>query len=409
MRILHVVEATTAGVRRHVYTLASAIDQRRWSGVVACPPVREQAFGDAAFADELAAAGIPVIVVPMVRAIRPAADTKALWHLIRLARSGHFDLIHCHSSKAGFLGRVAARVAGVPSIYTPHGLYVLSMPASPKRRFFLLLEQFAGLLGDRVIAVSVSERDVIVRAGIAPIWRVVCIENAIDLPRRATDAERTATRHMLDIGDATPLIGTAARLSAQKNPRRFLEGAAALLRNQPAARFVWCGSGDLENAAQQSANELGIAHAVRFLGHREDARDILAALDVFWLTSNYEGLSAALLEAMALGVPVVATDVVGNRDALRGTAGMLVPPENPAGFARATMLLLERPDWRAAFTRNAQALVRERWSAARMAHETEQLYETVLAERAGAATRRPTALHATNTIVASYDQSGRAL
>lgn len=377
MRILFVVESTTAGVRTQVFTLASAIDQRRYAVTVACPPERAQSYGDRFFVGDLERARIPVVHVPMSRSIRPADDARALAALVQIIRREQIDLVHAHSSKAGFLGRVAARVAGVPSVYTPHGLYFLGLRSPLKRRFFLLLEQLAGRLGDRVIAVSPGEYAHAQRAHIALAERIVCIENGIQPPQLPDDYRRTAMRASLGAGDG-PLIGTVARMSAQKDPRLFLEAARDLLGAVPAARFVWCGSGDLQPQADAWASELGVAHAVRFLGHREDALAVMAALDCFWLTSAYEGLPTVLMEAMALGVPIVASDAVGTRDLLRGQAGLLAPAQRPDAIASATQMLLARDDRRAAMLRTGAAWVRERWSAARMAGATMALYDQVL-------------------------------
>lgn len=380
MRVLHVVEATTAGVRRHVYSLASAIDHGRYESYVACPPVREQDFGDSFFVEELCQSGVAVFPIPMVRAISPAADARTLRQLVQLMHEQQIDLVHAHSSKAGILGRSAARLAHVASVYTPNGLYFLGLTNPIKRRAFLAIEQLAGRLCDRVIAVSSGERDVIVRAGIAPASRVACIENGIKPPTLPPGYDRASMRAALGASEHGPLVGTVARLAAQKNPRLFLEAAAVLQRNLPDARFVWCGSGELQAQAQVWAQELGVAGAVRFLGHREDAAAITAALDVFWLSSVYEGMPTVLLEAMALHVPIVATDVVGTRDLLRGQAGLLVP-QRAKSFVQATFMLMQRPDLRAAMVDTASQWVAGRWSAARMARETEDLYDTVLAER----------------------------
>lgn len=388
MRILHVVEATTAGVRRHVYTLASTIDHRRYTALVACPPLREHAFGDAGFVGDLVQAGIAVHTVPLVRAITPAADVRALTALVALIRAERVDLVHAHSSKAGVLGRLAARVAGVASIYTPHGLYFLGVHNPLKRQVFRQIERVMAGLSDRIIAVSPGERAVMIAERIALSDQVVCIENGIIAPQVCLGSERVALRAELGVEGDGPLIGTVARLSAQKNPRLFLEAAALLRQKLPTARFLWCGSGELLAHAQQWAATLGIANAVTFLGHREDAHAVIAACDQFWLTSEYEGLPTVLLEAMALAVPIVATDVVGTHDVLQAGGGLLVPHGNPAAIANAALLLNGQPGLRATLIACGTRAVRERWNAARMLRETEALYTAVLAEQTASSHRK---------------------
>lgn len=381
MRILHVVEATVAGVRRHVETLACGLNGEPFEVAVACPEQRATAFGDDQFVPALRRAGVTVLPIPMVRPIHPASDTRALARLVRIIRSGRYDIVHTHSSKAGFLGRLAARLAGGPAtIYTPNGLFFLSQPDPARRRFYLALEQLAGHLTDRVVAVSPGERDLLLQHRIAPPERVACITNGIEPPVLPPGYDRAAWRRSIGLSAEAFVAGTVARVSAQKNPWLFLEAAARVLRNAPQTRFVWCGGGELEAAALQRAQALGIAHACRFLGHREDAAQALAAFDLFWLTSDYEGLPHALLEALALRIPAIATDVVGSRDLLGGSAGVLAPPGDAAAFAQATLELLRHPDRREHLAAAGFARFTEQGAAEAMLRATAQLYIQLIAE-----------------------------
>jgi glycosyltransferase involved in cell wall biosynthesis len=383
MRVLHVVEATIAGVRAHVQVLAAGLDRHRFHSVVACPLRRENAYGDDQFVTYLTNAGIPVVPVAMRRAISPLADLAALRRLVGILRRQHFDIIHLHSSKAGFLGRLAARVASPRSavVYSPNGLSFLGDQHPAKRRLYLALEQLAGRLGDCIIAVSPGEREILLRSGVAAPDRVVVIENGIPPARLPAGYDRAAMRCALGQSGGDMLIGTVARLSAQKNPNLFVDAAAQVLRNQPGARFVWCGGGELAEPAQRRANELGIAGACRFLGHRDDAHQVIGALDLFWLTSDYEGMPMAPMEAMSLRVPVIATDVVGTRDLLCGGAGLLVPRGDAPALAAATLALIGAPERRDQLARAGYAHFLERGTADRMISAIERLYQDLAASR----------------------------
>ena len=281
MRILHVVEATIAGVRTHVQVVTAGLDQRRFQSVVACPLRRENACGDDQFVNFLTSVGIPIVPVAMRRSISPRADFAALRRLVRVLQSQRFDVIHLHSSKAGFLGRLAARIAGGSAavVYSPHGLSFLGNQSPAKRQLYLALERIAGHMSDRIIAVSASERQIIAQVGLIAPDRIVQIENGISPIALPAIFDRSAMRRTLGQPSDAPLIGTVARLSTQKNPRLFLEAAAHVLRDQPTARFVWCGGGELHTTASAYARELGIEDACCFLGHRNDAHQVLAALD----------------------------------------------------------------------------------------------------------------------------------
>ncbi len=394
MRILHVVEATIAGVRTHVQVVTTGLDQCRFQSTVACPLHRDHAYGDDQFVTYLTNAGTPVVPVAMRRAINPRSDLAALWQLVGLFRRERFDIIHLHSSKAGFLGRLAARIAGVSArvIYSPHGLSFLGDQPLAQRWLYLALERLAGHLGDRIIAVSPGEREHILRAKLAPADRVICIECGIRPIQLPADYDRSAQRCALGQAGSAPLIGTVARLSTQKNPHLFLEAAARVLRDQPEARFVWCGGGEALEAVQGHAQALGIAEACRFLGHRNDAHKVLAALDVFWLTSDYEGWPLAPLEAMALHVPIIATDVVGTRDMLRSGAGLLSPKGDASALAAATLRLMRSPERRAGLARAGYAFYSQYGTADRMINRLERLYAELVAERDSVSVIAPQAL-----------------
>jgi len=394
MRILHVVEATIAGVRTHVQVVTAGLDQRRFQSVVACPLRRENACGDDQFVNFLTSVGIPIVPVAMRRSISPRADIAALRQLIGILQSQRFDVIHLHSSKAGFLGRLAARIAGGSAavVYSPHGLSFLGNRSPSERQLYLALERIAGRLCDRIIALSASEHQIIAQAGLISPDRIVQIENGIPPIALPAGFDRAAMRRTLGQPDDAPLIGTVARLSWQKNPRLFLEAAAQVLRDQPAARFVWCGGGELHAMASAYSRELGIDEACCFLGHRNDAHQVLAALDYFWLTSDYEGLPLAPLEAMALRVPIIATDVVGTRDLLASGAGLLVPCGDAAALATATIRLMRAPERAAALGAAGYSYFLANGTAERMLGALEQLYCQLVAERRPFAAIAPEAL-----------------
>ena len=380
MRVLHIVEATTAGVRRHVHELVCGLDRQHVHITVACSP-RRDTFGDNRFVHDLSRANIPVCLVPMSREIHFYQDGYALLRLIHIIRSGKYDIVHTHSSKAGFLGRLAARIVGKPkTVHTPNGLYFLGLSSPLKQRFYLMLEQLAAHLSDCIIAVSPSEHAVLQRYKVAPTNRTVCIENGITPVSLPPTYDRRQQRMALGQSDDNLIIGTVARLTEQKNPFMFLEAAAHILRNLPATRFVWCGGGELIEAAHEYADRLGITHACSFLGHRDDVAAVMGTFDIFWLTSNYEGLPLVLLEAMSLSIPIIATDVVGSRDALRGIAGWLVPSGDAQALAQTTLMLIHRPDWRVSLARAGHTQFLEYGMADRMIRATEQVYQRLISQ-----------------------------
>jgi glycosyltransferase involved in cell wall biosynthesis len=278
------------------------------------------------------------------------------------------------------LGRLAARIAGVPAIiHTPHGLHFLGQRNPFKRQVFLRLEQVASRWGNHIVATSPSEQEALLRWKIAPAAQIVQIGNGIDSDALPANTDAAALRAAQGIPNDGPLIGTMARITAQKNPQLFLHAAAQVAAQIPAARFVWIGDGDMAEQARGLAGSLGIAERVTFLGYREQGAALLPMLDQFWLTSRFEGLPYALLEAMALGLPVVATDVVGNRDLVAaGRTGLLTPPDNPDALAQAAAYLIQHPVEAAALGRRGRTEVLAHHTARQMVERVTQLYLAAL-------------------------------
>ena len=342
LRVLHVVEATTAGVRRYVTGLAVGLRARGMDVAVAAPRQRCGSYGDTGFVEDLAQRGVPFYPVPMQRRIG-ARDTVALVALRRLLRGDRFALVHTHSSKGGFLGRMAARSCHIPVVHTPNGLYFLEKTGL-SRQFYLNLERLAGRVTTTMIAVSDAERDVLVRNHIVGAARIRVIHNGVDIARidREAGLTKAEAKSRLSIRPDQPVVGAVGRLVPQKAPQVFVQAARRVADQAPGTLFVWVGSGPLQAEVEAQARAEGVP--LRLLGHREDVWQVMRTFDVFVLASRYEGLSFAVLEAMALSLPVVVTDVVGAQDVVDDqVSGLTVPAGAPAAVADAVLSLLRAP------------------------------------------------------------------
>jgi glycosyltransferase involved in cell wall biosynthesis len=345
---------------------------------VACPAIRETHFGDVAFVEDVRRLGIPLHALPLRRSIG-LADVAAARSVVALLRRGRYDVVHTHSSKAGFIGRLAARLAGVPVVHTPNGLYFLEQTGL-KRRFYLTLEQLAGRATTRMIAVSEGERDIIIRHGLASPERICLIENGVDVKKVRAWAGALSSdelRRSLNLSGEGALVGGVGRMAPQKDPLAFVRAARQVLRAIPDARFIWCGDGELRQSAEDLAHELNVP--LRVTGHLENVWAVMQCFDVFVLPSLYEGLPFTLLEAMALGVRVVATDVVGTRDVLQGEgAGWLVASRDETALAAAVVDALTRQAEAQKRVEAASRLVETRFSIERMISAHGELYEAVM-------------------------------
>lgn len=385
MRVLHVLEATIGGTKRHVLDLARGLRARAIHVEVACPRVRDQHHGDTSFWDDLARVGILTHEIPMTRRPLTAANAAAMGLLASLMRRGAYDVVHAQSSIAGALARPAAHLVRPRPrvIYSPHGFAFLGdeWGTGLRRAVFLGLERALAPLADRLICVSDAEADDAVRHGVAPRERIAVVPNGVvsaDFP-----AERRSIADLVpDLAPwrGLPIVGTLARMTPQKDPLVWLDVASRLRTAAPDARFVWVwGGGALEPNVYETADRLGLRSVLRFLGHRDDARALLSSLDVFLLTSRFEGLPYSVIEALAAGTPVVATDVSGTRDVVRHErTGYLAPPGDAGALAAYVLRLLGDPDLRRRLGAAGRADVLDRFSVERMVDHTAALYATLL-------------------------------
>jgi glycosyltransferase involved in cell wall biosynthesis len=345
IRVLHVVTRMDVGGSTDDLTLlltrlpAEEFASRLLSGPTLDPP--------AGFAETLSRAGVHWGQVRhLVRPVSPLADGRALRALRRAIRESRPDIVHTHTSKAGFLGRLAARWAGAPRIlHTPHGHVFHGYFGTAATSAFVVLERWAARFTERIITLTDAEAAQHLAAGIGRPGQFVTIPSGVDLAAlHAAAGSGPRFRDAIGAPAAAPLLGAVSRLVPIKGLHHLLAAMPEILRRLPAARLVIAGDGEERAALEAQAAAVGMIPRVHFLGFRTDVAAILSALDVFVLPSLNEGLGKALVEAMALGVPVVATRVGGVPEVVEdGRQGILVPPADPAALAKAIVALLEDP------------------------------------------------------------------
>ena len=289
-------------------------------------------------------------------------------------------IVHTHTAKAGAVGRLAARLAGVPIVvHTYHG-HVLDKYFSPlKTRAFLSIERRLAKHTARLIAVTPAVRDALVAKGIGRVDQYSVIRLGLDLqPFLEAQRFRGELRRELQINDGVPLVGIVGRLVPIKAHDLFLQAAKRVGKDSTAI-FVIVGDGDLRAALETEARRLGLEGRVRFLGWRGDLARIYSDLDVVALSSRNEGSPVALLEAMAAGRAVVSTAVGGVPDVVEhGQTGLLVPPDDPGALADAISELLDDADRRRGFGEAARASVYPAYSMQRLINDIDALYQQLV-------------------------------
>jgi glycosyltransferase involved in cell wall biosynthesis len=318
---------------------------------------------------EQAASAFEVIVEPALRApIAPRSDLLALHRLTGLFSRRAFDVVHTHSAKAGTVGRLAARRAGVPRIvHTFHGLPFHEFQSAPRRRAYVEIERHLGRFTDVALCVGTAVSVEVIRRGLIRPERVRTIGVPVDVGAALpAPGARLRARRELRLPDSAPVVGAVGRLSYQKAPEDFVAALTALRR--PDVTGVWVGGGELADRVRGLARRAYPATRVVLAGDRADVPALLPAFDVFTLPSRYEGLPVAIVEAMLCGVPVAATAVNAVSDVVcPGETGLLVPPQRPDLLADAIAYLLDRPEEAARMAAAARARIGDRYSRTALA------------------------------------------
>jgi glycosyltransferase involved in cell wall biosynthesis len=286
-------------------------------------------------------------VPSLVRAIRPLQDVKAFFSLTRLLRRIRPMIVHTHSSKAGIIGRWAARLAGVPVIvHSVHGFGFTPTQHPLLKRFLILLERWSSAFTQWVFTDSEANRQQGIALGLFTGEQSSMLPPGIDLQAiRAVRIDRDDKRHSLGLDPVKPLIGMVAPFKPQKSPLDFVRVASHVCRQRSDAHFIMVGDGELRQAAEEEIHRLGLTQSITLTGWRRDVSEIMKCLDVFLLTSGWEGLPRVYLEALSCGVPVVGTCVDGAAEVvIDGVNGFLKEPGDIDGLADRVLWLLNHPE-----------------------------------------------------------------
>jgi glycosyltransferase involved in cell wall biosynthesis len=370
LKVLHVITRFWAGAGGNTLLSAVGMDTTRYDVWIAGVP-----GGD--LWERARAAGVHTCEIRGFRHTLTPADLLVLWRLVRLIRRERFTVVHTHSAKGGFLGRVAARLCRTPVVvHTFHGLSFHPYMSGPRRTAYRCLERIPRRFTHRFLAVAPRVAGQAVTEGLAPPGRVRVVPSAVELGH-IPDRFDPVARRVLGVPRETALVGTVGRIDVQKAPLDFIRMAAALRAERPGTAFVMIGEGPLEGEVRQLAAELGVD--VKLTGHRPDAAWLTAGLDVFAVMSLYEGLGRALTEALAGARPVVATAVNGVPDLVEhGATGLLVAPGDPEGAARAIGWLLDHPREAAEMGRQGCRRVRTTFAPEAMCEAIDACYRDLL-------------------------------
>lgn len=397
VRVLHIITRMIVGGAQE-NTLLSVEGLERLGGyeVTLCSGVDDGPEGDLL---SRARQTTRLEVLPeLCRNVNPRADLVALWKLYRLIRRGRYHIVHTHSSKAGVLGRIAARLAGTPIVvHTLHSLVFHEYQPWLVNRLWRSIKKICAPLTDHFISVAETISQKAIAAGIAPPEKFTTIYSGMELDwylRANSDGVRV--RRQLAIDPAALVVGKIARLFPLKGHDQLLDAAPAIVQRHPNIRFLLVGDGVLREHLNERARRLGLLDHFVFAGlvARERIPEMISAMDVVVHTSLREGLARALPQAMAMGKPCVSFDIDGAREVvIPGQTGCLVPPGDAEGLADAVSGLLEDPVLRARMSQACRQRVDPDFRAETMVQRIAAVYDSLLRKHAARLARfdpRPT-------------------
>ena len=374
-KVLHIItRLIIGGAQENTMLTAELLDKKKFDVEVLSG---SQTGSEGSLIEEIKKRGIKLKIENyLVREINPIKDFIALIKLYKIIKKGNYKVVHTHSSKAGIAGRFAAWFAGVPVIiHTVHGWGHTPYQHPVIRNFYILLEKITQKMSNRLIAVSPKDIDKGLKQGIATKKKYIVIRSGIETDRFGKcKISKNEMKKKLNIPENSIVIGTVTRLSPQKAPLDFIKACSIIAKKNNNAFFVIVGDGNLRFDAEQMVKDLKIENRFIFTGLRRDVPELMTAFDIFVLSSLWEGLPRVLPQAMATGLPIVATSIDGSAEAVEdGLNGFLVPPKMPEEIAKKVIYLIDNPAIANKMGNNGKKLV-DIFSAKKMVDDIEKLY-----------------------------------
>lgn len=366
-KILYVITRLAVGGAPHV--MLTAIRGLKQAGYEITLVSGYPGEGEGSLVEEAQALGVELIFIPSLqREVHPVRDLRAFLDLWRLMRMGKFDLVHTHLSKAGILGRLASYWTGIRVVHTFHGDVLEGYFSPLKSKVFLLIERFVGRMTDRFICVSDRLKTRLLQYDLGATDRFYTVTNSIDLERLQVKKDE---KHR------GKCVGTLAMFYPIKRLDLFVEMAHRLKQRDAEIHVEIAGDGATASALKQQAKDLD--DPVHFVGVCREPADFLSRLDVFVLCSDYESSGMSVMEAMGMGVPVVATAVGGVPENVQdGQTGFLVEAGDVDGLTDAVWTLLQDDEKRVRMGALAKQYAQEHFSSSRMIADLDRIYRELL-------------------------------
>ncbi len=370
IRILHLTKGTELyGAQRVILNLVENSNSERFDSSIATLVSNRHARG--IFIEEIKKRGGKVITIKCEKRI----DIKALQQLINILKKNNFDILHCHEMKSRLYGLIAARARNIPVVTTNHNWTGANWLVKVYEYLDVLYIRFF----NQIVAVS-EELKLLMLKFKVPAKRISVIINGINLKEFQDNRKDISfLKKKIGIKNGIKIIGNVGRLSVEKGHKLFLTTAKLIKKEFPAIKFVIVGDGPLERELKIYVDKLGLKDSVFFSGFCGDIQQIYSIMDIYLSTSVVEGTPMAMMEAMAMGVPAVATDVGGiSRIIHHNKNGILLKNNDPWEIAETILMLLRNPSELARLASNAKMTIQQQYSALKMTKQYEHIYMNII-------------------------------
>jgi len=376
MKIVHIAQAN-GGVEVYLKMFFKYINKDNYDNYI----ILSEQYNKSK--EYFAALGVKVFIVNMKREISPNKDLKSMIKIYKIIRKIKPDIVYTHSSKAGGLGRIPAKLVGAKNIYNPHG-WAFDMNISKKKRvIFKFVEKVLGYFTDKVVAISEYEKEAAINNNIIKPEKIVVIENAIDFDNINNYNNENDILKKLNWDNDSIIIGMVARISEQKSPHTFINIAIKLLKKQPKYRFIIVGDGEQRSEIEEKISQHGIEDKIYITGWVENPYMYLWNFDIAILTSKWEGFGLVIPEYMAAKKPVIASNVGGIKNIIEnGKNGLLVDDLNVNEFVNKIEEVINNRDIRNKLINEGYETVKEKYNFKRNIKEHKELFDKEMSLKA---------------------------
>ncbi|MCK4257000.1 glycosyltransferase family 4 protein [candidate division WOR-3 bacterium] len=345
IKVLHIItKLAVGGSQENTIFTCSMLDNNLYDTSILCGTERDEEGDLIGMAKDRK---VPLFFIPeLIRDINPVKDFTALLRIKKFIKNGKYDIVHTHTSKAGMVGRLAAKIDGVPVIiHTVHGWNFNDFMNPIKKNFYVLCERIAEKFTDKIIVVTKEDIKKGFKEGIRNKEKYEVIRSGIDLEQFFPRECNTVLKTELGLKKEDKVIGTVTRICPQKNIEDFIKIADIVSNKVPNSKFLIVGDGKERNRIEAKIKKLQLEDRVFITGVRSDIPEILSIFDVFVSTSLWEGLPRTIVEAIACGVPVIAYAVDGVREIIKNRKnGFLMPPKDVMRTSERVIQILNRPE-----------------------------------------------------------------